>query len=82
MQIAFFVTPILWSPSILEHRGIGLLLIEWNPFYSLLEIVRGPLNGASVHLATWEFALSYSAVLIVFSGIMFALARPRLAYWV
>jgi len=82
MQIAFFVTPILWSPSILEHRGIGLILIEWNPFYALLEIVRGPLNGTVLHLVTWEFALGYSALLVVLAGIMFALSRPRLAYWV
>jgi lipopolysaccharide transport system permease protein len=82
MQIAFFVTPILWSPAVLQHRGIGILLIKWNPFYSLLEIIRAPLLGTPLHLATWEFALGYSAVLVVFSGVMFALARPRLAYWV
>jgi lipopolysaccharide transport system permease protein len=82
MQIAFFVTPILWSPAILEHRGIGTLLIKWNPFYSLLEIIRAPLLGTPLHLATWAFALGYSAVLVALAGVMFALARPRLAYWV
>jgi lipopolysaccharide transport system permease protein len=82
MQIAFFVTPILWNPSILEHRGISTVLIQWNPFFALLQIVRGPLLGQTVDLGTWGCALGYSAALIVFSGIIFALARPRLSYWV
>jgi lipopolysaccharide transport system permease protein len=82
MQIGFFITPILWSPAILEHRGIGTLLIEWNPFYSLLEIIRAPLIGTPLTFTTWEFAFGYSLVLVVFSAVMFALARPRLAYWV
>lgn len=82
LQIAFFITPILWSPAILEHRGIGAILIQWNPFYALLEIVRGPLDGTPVQLAIWGSALGYSAFLIVLSGVMFALARPRIAYWV
>ncbi len=82
MQIAFFVTPILWSPAILEHRGIGLFLIKWNPFYALLEIIRGPLLGTTSHSGIWVIALGYSAVLVIFSGIMFALSRPRIAYWV
>ncbi len=82
MQIAFFVTPILWSPAILVHRGIGIVLIEWNPFYALLEIIRGPLLGTPVQLATWGVALGYSAVLLAAAGIIFALARPRIAYWV
>lgn len=82
MQIAFFITPILWSPSILEHRGIGVFLIKWNPFYELLEIVRGPLSGTPLHLSTWCIALGYSAILILCAGVMFAQSRPRLAYWV
>lgn len=82
LQIAFFVTPILWNPSVLKHRGIGLVLIDWNPFYVLLEIVRGPLDGSAVHLATWGIAAGYSAVLIAGAAILFALARPRIAYWV
>ena len=82
MQIAFFVTPIMWPPSILAHRGLGIVLVKWNPFYALLEIIRGPLLATPSHGGIWGIALGYSAVLIIFSGIMFALARARIAYWV
>ena len=82
MQIAFFMTPVIWSPTILEHRHIGVWLIDLNPFYALLEIVRGPLDGTPVHLAIWGFAFGCSGVLVLLAGVFFALARPRLAYWV
>jgi lipopolysaccharide transport system permease protein len=82
MQIAFFVTPIIWSPTILLHRGIGKVLITWNPFAALLGIIRDPLLGSPLELMTWLVALGYSAVLIVAAGVLFAIARPRIAYWV
>ena len=46
MQIAFYLTPIMWSPVMLEHRGLAVVLVKLNPFYSLLEIMRGPLLGS------------------------------------
>ncbi len=82
MQIAFFVSPVIWSPTILAHRGIGLVLVKWNPFFAMLEIMRGPLLGAPLELETWAIALGYSAVLICLAAICFTRARPRIAYWV
>jgi lipopolysaccharide transport system permease protein len=82
MQIVFFISPILWSPAVLAHRGIGVYLINWNPFYALLEIVRGPLLGTHMALQTWGVALGYSALLFCISTVTFALARARIAYWV
>jgi lipopolysaccharide transport system permease protein len=82
MQIAFFVSPIMWNAAILAQRGVGLVLVKWNPFYALLEIVRGPLLGEPLGLHIWAVAAGYSALLLAFSVIGFARARPRLAYWV
>ncbi len=84
MQIAFYVTPIMWSPSMLMHRGLGLslALIDLNPFYGLMEIVRGPLLGQALNPAAWANALIYSAVLVLVSFLLFVRARPRIPYWV
>jgi lipopolysaccharide transport system permease protein len=82
MQIAFFVSPVIWSPTILAHRGLAIVLIKWNPFYALLEIVRGPLLGEPFSLSTWGFALGYSALLIGLAALSFIRVRPRIAYWV
>ena len=42
VQIAFFVTPIMWKPDLLQEH---IYLATWNPFHVLLEIVRAPLLG-------------------------------------
>jgi len=82
VQIAFYLTPIMWSPAMLVHRGISLVLVNWNPFYALLEIMRGPLLGQPLETGAWMVALGYSAGLILLAGVVFVRARPRIAYWV
>jgi lipopolysaccharide transport system permease protein len=82
VQIAFYLTPVMWNPTMLEHRGLSRVFIEWNPFYALLEIMRGPLLGGPFSPSVWGMALGYSAVLILLAGFVFIRTRPRIAYWV
>lgn len=82
MQIAFYITPIMWNPEMLSHRGISLVLIGLNPFYGMMQILRGPLLGLPLDMGAWVNALAYSAVLIVLSFLLFMRARPRIPYWV
>ncbi|MCF3945397.1 ABC transporter permease [Acidiphilium sp. AL] len=82
MQIAFFVTPIMWYASLLEKHPEGELLIRFNPFYYLLEIVRGPLLGTPMTLDMVWKALIVSGVLILVATVGFARTRGRIAYWV
>lgn len=82
MQIAFYLTPIMWSPAMLSHRGLGKVFVEFNPFFSLLEIMRGPLLGQPLEPHVWFVALAFSAVLIFLSGLVFMRARPRIPYWI
>lgn len=82
MQIAFFVTPVMWSTAILNGHSEALLLIRFNPFYYLLEILRAPLLGTALPLTTWAWALVVSGILVAFSWIAFARTRGRIAFWV
>jgi lipopolysaccharide transport system permease protein len=79
MQIAFFVSPIIWKPELLGTRAH---LLPLNPFYSLLEVVRGPLLGTTPSLATWASAFLYSVVLCILTWLLFVRVRGRLAFWV
>lgn len=81
MQIAFYVTPIMWNPAMLAHRGLAQAFVELNPFYALLEIMRGPLLGQPVNLGAWHLAVLYSLGLMLVTGLVFVRARPRLPYW-
>ena len=79
MQIAFFVSPVIWRPELI-HRGARFLPL--NPFYSLFEIVRGPLLGEIPGHMIWFSALGYSVLMIALAWLLFVRVRGRLAFWV
>jgi lipopolysaccharide transport system permease protein len=80
MQIAFFMTPVIWKPDQLGPSTIAKLAL--NPFFDLLEIVRGPILGSHIAGTTWLGALGYSVVLCAISWAFFVRARGRVTFWV
>lgn len=79
MQIAFFLTPVIWEPHQLGAHAKYLVL---NPFFALLQIVRAPLQG---HLPTpteWAAAIIYSLLLCGLTWLFFVRARGRVAFWI
>jgi lipopolysaccharide transport system permease protein len=79
MQIMFFMTPVIWKP---EQLGAGVANLPWNPFFDLLEIVRGPLLDTSVSAMTWLGAIGYSVALCSVSWAFFVRARGRITFWI
>jgi lipopolysaccharide transport system permease protein len=80
MQMAFFVTPIIWKPELVGPARLWLL--PFNPFYTLLEVVRGPLLGEAPSAAVWSSAVLASAALVLLGFWLFARTRARIAFWV
>jgi len=79
MQIMFFMTPVIWKP---EQLGTGVENLAFNPFFDLLEVVRGPLLDTSVSGRTWVGAVGYSAILCGVSWAFFVRARGRITFWI
>jgi ABC-2 type transport system permease protein/lipopolysaccharide transport system permease protein len=79
VQIIFFITPIMWKPALLSRRSF---IVDMNPFYHMVEIVRAPLLG---QLPT---SFNYLAVLLVtvinfcVAAAVFTRFRSRIAYWI
>jgi len=46
MQVMFYVTPVLYPADLLRERGLGAI-IDLNPLYHLLEVIRRPLLSAA-----------------------------------
>ncbi len=80
IQMAFFVTPVIWKPELVGPARQALLPL--NPFFSLLEIVRAPLLGQVPGAATYLSAVGYSVLLCAMSWLLFARVRGRIAFWV
>jgi lipopolysaccharide transport system permease protein len=79
MQIAFFLSAIIWKP---EQIGAAARWLPLNPFFSLLDIARAPLLGGVAPAGVWIGALGYSAALCVLAWLLFSRVRGRLAFWV
>jgi lipopolysaccharide transport system permease protein len=78
MQIAFFITPIMWRPEQLGAHGWWLKL---NPFNDFLEVVRQPLLGAVPTVSMWIAAAGYSGLFCLLTALLFVRVRGRLAFW-
>ncbi len=79
MQIAFFVSPIIWKPELVAG---GVKYLPLNPFYVLTEVVRAPLLGAAPGILVLVCATLYSAALCWVTWALFTRVRGRLAFWV
>ncbi|MCK8786981.1 ABC transporter permease [Roseomonas sp. NAR14] len=79
MQIAFFLSPVLWKPELLGRHAVWLPL---NPAYTLMETMRGPLLGEPVSTLVWLSAVSFTVLACAASFAFFVRFRGRIAFWV
>ena len=80
LQIAFYVTPIIWMPSLLPARA-SVMLLDPNPVYHLLAIVRDPLIGLSPSLMNWLVSAGLLLIGSLLSLLLFNKYRARISYW-
>lgn len=82
LQIVFFITPIMWQPTLVKGHSTISIIIAVNPFEALLRIVRAPLLGNHIGFLAWTDALFFSGLLFVITFLIFARMRGRIAFWV
>ena len=83
VRIAFFVTPIIWMPGLLTGRAAKMgPVLDFNPFYHFLELVRAPLLGQVPGLASWLVVSGMTLVGWWATFVLFRRYRRRIAYWV
>ena len=78
VQVAFFFTPVMWSPDILKERA---WVAAYNPFYHLIEIVRAPILGQPVHVESWFWAFGFLFVGFGLAQFLMRRFRNRVPYW-
>jgi ABC-2 type transport system permease protein/lipopolysaccharide transport system permease protein len=79
IQIAFFMTPVMWTPELVGQRTY---IVEFNPFYHMLEIVRAPLLGNVPATHSYLVVVGVTLVSFVIAAMCFVRFRSRIAYWV
>jgi ABC-type polysaccharide/polyol phosphate export permease len=79
MQLAFFVTPILFRPAQIQDRLWAVT--HFNPFASWIEITRAPLLGTLPDAYHWIFAAAVTVVGFAIALPFYARFRGRIVYW-
>jgi lipopolysaccharide transport system permease protein len=80
MQVMLYVTPIMWMPSHLPQSASHVML-NYNPFFHLISVVRNPLLGQDVTAANWAVTAGTAVVGWSFALLLLRKYRARIAYW-
>ncbi len=78
MQVFFFLTPIIWPADALSHKPI---ILDANPFYYLVVIVREPLLGTVPALSVWLVAAAIGAIGWLATALVYQRLFNRLTKW-
>lgn len=80
IQVFFYVTPIIWMPGALSARSVNLL-VDPNPVYHLVQLVRAPILGASPTMLNWTVSIVMAILGSCFALWFFGKYKKRIAYW-
>lgn len=82
LTIAFYVTPVMWYPKLIENNSLAHLLLGLNPMYHWLQIVRLPIMGQWPTWENWGLALLSAGIGWVVTLLAYKKYRNMIAYWV
>jgi lipopolysaccharide transport system permease protein len=82
MTVAFYVTPVMWYPKLIENNDLAHLLLGLNPFYHWLQIVRLPIMGQWPTMENWSLALLSAGIGWTVTLVTFRKFRNMIAFWV
>jgi len=79
MLLMLIMTPIFWRPGML---GPSSLIVQANPLYHLLEIVRGPLTGLPVPIGTWIGLAGAAVIGWAITIVIYNRLHRKIPFWV
>ncbi|MFM9878016.1 MAG: ABC transporter permease [Rhodoglobus sp.] len=80
IQVLFYLTPIVWLPQAVPEEARALIL-TFNPFFHMIQIMRQPLLGELPTLQEWATAGGLAAVFLALGALVYARNYHRLAFW-
>jgi len=81
LQIAMFVTPIFWPEKQLGHGIKAHILVNGNPLYHFVTIVRQPLIGEEPKLLSWLVVIGITIVGWLLTLYVMSRKRRKLIFW-
>jgi ABC-2 type transport system permease protein len=87
IQLAFYLTPIVWSPDDLfgngqTHSQWAKVLFQLNPLYHFVQVMRAPLTGQHVDWWSWATVGGITVIGWALALVVMRNYRARVSYWV
>lgn len=82
LTVTFYVTPVMWYPTLIGNNQLAHMLLGLNPFYHLLQIVRLPILGQVPTIENWTLSLVFALGGWVFTILLMKRVQNKIAYWV
>lgn len=80
LQLLFLLTPIMWTLDSIRGKAVSFIL-DFNPFYYLIEVVREPLLGHVPDAYIWLVAVIFSIISVLVGHALYGRFHHRVAYW-
>ncbi len=81
VSIMMFLTPIMWSRDTLS-RGLAIgYVIDLNPLFHLVDVVRAPMLGQAPELLSWLVSIALVPIGFGLALSLFSRFRQRITYW-
>jgi ABC-type polysaccharide/polyol phosphate export permease len=80
MQVMFYISPILWSPALIQESSRAVI-VDLNPIYYLLDITRAPILGQQPQMISWVVSLAMLVVGTLIVLPFFGRFKKRIPYW-
>jgi lipopolysaccharide transport system permease protein len=81
LQAMYFVSPIYFEAKLFRNGGLGAL-VDYNPIYHLLEIVRAPLlRGAWPSAENFAYCLGTIAALLLLAWLVGRKAEKKVIFY-
>jgi lipopolysaccharide transport system permease protein len=80
IPVMMFITPVMWKPEMMPAH-LGVKILQLNPFFWMIDLVRVPLLGGIPPGKVWLGAALVAIVGWVAALIVFARSKERIVYW-
>ena len=79
IQLAMFLSPIFWSPTLLGGRA---WIANYNPIAWMIETFRSPILGGDIRIDLWVRLAILTCVNLALGVIVLHRVRDKITYWI
>ena len=80
LQVVFYLTPIMWMPNLAPAKAT-FFIVDLNPLFHFIEIVRAPLLGNVPGNLSWLFPLVIAIFGCLFALLIFGTYKKKIVFW-